>query len=172
MSRQSVTAWAQPNDPTRYPRPASVCFVKGDEMLAIAMQAYLQACRAVVPPAGQPWIEDGMYVWSGPEDFANHLLDAIRSRLDKLALQRGHMELVTDAAPGCRGGAPAVKGHGCPAPAGSPSGGPVSGWTRAQEPSVLDITSHADPLLAAQAMQELPGGKCRDNLNPEGEKVQ
>lgn len=171
MSGQSVTRWANPNDPTRYPRPASVRFVQGDEVLTIAMQAYLEASRSVVPPPGQPWIEDGLFVWSSPEDFANHLLDAIRSRLDVLALKRGHQELVTDAAPGCRGGAPAVKGHGCPASAGSPIGGPVSGRTRADASSALDITTHASPLLAAQAMQELPGGKCRDNLNVEGEKI-
>lgn len=169
MSARVLTSWVPPNDPTRYPCPAAVRFVSGEEVLTITMQAFLQASRDVLPPPGQPWIEDDLYVWAGPEDFFKHLLDAIESRLRRLALERGHLQLLPEESMGCRGGTPADMGHGCPASAGSPSGEPVSGRTRARPVPAHDITSNANPLFAVQAMKELPEGKRRDNLNDEGE---
>lgn len=94
-------------------------------------------------------------------------IETARSMLSQIARNRGR-----PGTPGCRGGAPAVMGHGCPAFAGSPSGGPVSGWTRAEPLSGLDITTNADPLFAGREVQELPGGKCRDNLKQDREIMQ
>lgn len=154
--------WVQPNDPDRYRTPAKVRFVTGDEFLALAMQSFLDASRSILPPPGQPWIVEEVCVWAGPEDFTNALLDGLRDRLHLKALERGHMVARTDRdgtsleEPGCRGGTPAVMGHGCPALALAVGPAPAISEGHA--------TAHpADPLLPGQLMQELPVGGA---LNP------
>lgn len=67
--------------------------------------------------------------------------------------------------PGCRGGAPAVMGHGCPA--SSSAVGPAPGVLAG-----LDITPPADPLLLAQRVQELPWNIEPINNRPHGLEAQ
>jgi len=157
MSRLPLVDWAA-NDPERYPTPASVRFLSGDEFLALAMKAFLDASRGLVPPPGEKWCDE-LVLWSSPQDFADALVDGVRDRVHLAAIERGHLELVDDYRrdePGCRGGAPAVMGHGCPALASAVGSAPAISEGHA--------TAHpADPLLPGLQMQELPVGGA---LNP------
>lgn len=183
MSGQTCQRWQSPTA-ERYPTPAACKFVSGDDFLRLAMQAYLAAGRGLVPPTGEPWADDG-WTWASAEDFCRGLLDELGERVRRAAVVRGDLAEVPwddagDESPGCRGGAPAVKGHGCPASsvgglppavAVGPAPVPCPEAGDGEASPGCDITIPDDPLFAVQQRQELPGVNRADNLQVEGELI-
>ena len=132
-----------PCDAGNYPTLKAALFVGADRFLRLALSAYYAAVKDMRPPDGEQWLTDD-WPYSTAQDFFEGLEHHLGERLRQVAIETGHR-----VPSGCRGGAPAIKGHGCPAFA--PAVGP------APMPSqVADITTPADPLFCGQQMQELP----------------
>lgn len=85
-----------------------------------------------------------------------HIRDVDPGRWDELCAQAGPP--VGDA-PGCRGGAPAVKGHGCPAL--SPAVGPAPAG-----PAAALHNSPDAPLFCARTVQDLPASGFHEDNRP------
>lgn len=83
-----------PADPSVYRVPAACRFLTAESFLTLAVQAYLSACKDVLPPSGQLWIEEGV-TWATAQDFNSWLLRNIEERLRLAALSSGDLFEVT-----------------------------------------------------------------------------
>lgn len=135
---------------SNYPTLRSTLFVDAEGFLRLALGAYYAAVKDQRPPDGEKWLEadplDAGLPYATAETFNEMLAYHLGERLRVAAVESGH--LIEQS--GCRGGATAIKGHGCPALASAvgpaPTGSPA-----------VDITIPAEPLFCGQSLQELPG---------------
>lgn len=121
--------------------------------MAAALLAVFEARKAVRNPAGEAWLLDGVG-WEDREGYGTALVRAFAAALDRHAAAAGLAEdWLQDGGyllpSGCRGGAPAVMGHGCPALLSA------VGPAHADQPDARHNT-HENPLFCAQQVQELP----------------
>lgn len=155
-----------------------------------ALAAYYAASRFVTDSGGEPWVDAEGNPWSDRATFRDTLADLLGQRVNVQAYEAGircspgfvpcslppplawhdpsaDTPIVggaeTREPPGCRGGAPAVKGHGCPAL--SSAVGPAPGSV-----PLADITLPADPLFCASEVQELPWNNEPINNRPHGQE--
>lgn len=182
-----------------YPTARLVPFCSCQQFVEAAMKAYYAACRELVPPPGQAWIErvDGRFLaWAGPQDFHAGLFRELDARVRVLAIQRGDLvrtvytdEQVAamdaeDAELPVRGDCPLpvdARGAGAEplrsaamdgrasAPGACPPGSAVGPATEVSH--AADITTPATPLFCVSGMQKLPEVNHRVNLDREGEKI-
>lgn len=181
---QTSDVWA-PATGLRYPTPRSAQFVSADDFLRLALQAHLAACRGMVPPAGERWIDPEFdLLWSSPEDFMRGLLHHLGERLRRHAIKTRHLaevpwsaeEIAEDAAfqaemqrwldgldarlSGASNGA--NPGAGAEPLRSGAKDGPASSPAVGPAPGVShdrNITLNGDPLFCASGVQELPVGE-------------
>lgn len=180
----------------RYPTPRSVQFASAEDFLRLALQAHLAACRDMVPPPGERWIDADLdSTWAGPEDFMQGLLHHLGDRLRRHAIKTRHLAEVPwtadevaeheafeaetqswlddlDArASGAGNGAAAGAGRS-PAHKGQGCPALLSAVGPALEVSPgRDITLNGDPLCCACEVQELPGDLPRPHTHPDAEET-
>ncbi len=106
-----------------YRSPARCKFLTAESFLSVALQAYLAASKDLVPPSGEPWVDEGA-TWASAQGFYDGLLHEIEQRLRLAALVSGDLfeRFYQDTDPGA-GRSLAVMAHGCAA--SSPAVGPA-----------------------------------------------
>ena len=82
-------------NPRNAPTPKLVPFLTPDDYLAAALKAYLAACRDLIPPKDQHWlqrVDEGRFVsWAGPEEFYQALHRQLDGRVRAHAIKRGDL---------------------------------------------------------------------------------
>lgn len=132
-----------------YSVPARCKFLTAEAFLSLALQAYLGASKDLVPPPGEPWVDEGA-TWTNAESFYDGLLSQVADRLRLAALASGDLferfyQEVSEATP------LTAMAHGCAAVSPAAGAAPAGLQGRATRPD--------DPLFAAPEWQELPDGE-------------